>query len=416
MSIDVTCRRCQHEFDAPDRLAGEEMDCPSCGAVLTVPRGGGRMRQPEDRSRSAPARRQREDEDDRPQRRRAVAADDQPGTGVQLGLGIAGLVLGIFSALFALIPCLGMFSLPFSSLALLMALIGLIVAFLRKGHGIGFPIAGSLVGLLAIGIGVANVYWMKTVRDDAAEFAKQAQAKAELDAKQRKMRQEEMEKEKYKPGKPLAQAWENDVAYLSELDEFEVVAAPGKRLGKRGMLGSKGPFDEPEREMKVGGQGDPHGLCINPPAKGVGSVKYRLGGAAQRLEGGVALNDAENAFDQPREEVTFEILGDGKGLWKSKPTKTPGHKQVFELDVSGVKEIELRVHYPGIDVNHVHALWLQARVSRAREGEKKDKDKKEEKDGNTERLPPPEIEKAGDGGDDGKGGEVLPPPLIEKVK
>ena len=69
MPIRVTCHRCHADAKAPDRLAGEEMECPSCGATLAVPSAGVRDR-PGDR---APARARYEpptrDGHDAPERR-----------------------------------------------------------------------------------------------------------------------------------------------------------------------------------------------------------------------------------------------------------------------------------------------------------------------------------------------------------
>src|SRR5262245_65137372 len=103
------------------------------------------MQRDEDRPRSSPARRRDEDDDDRPARRDREPAAEQPSTGPQLGLGIPSLVVGILAGLFALIPCVGMISLPFSIIALLLGLIGLLIAAFRKWRGVAFPAAGSVV-------------------------------------------------------------------------------------------------------------------------------------------------------------------------------------------------------------------------------------------------------------------------------
>ncbi len=65
-------------------------------------------------------------------------------------LGIAALVLGILAFLFCWVPLLGAITLPLSGLGALLGIIGIVIALTRKGVGIGFPIAGTAVSVLAL--------------------------------------------------------------------------------------------------------------------------------------------------------------------------------------------------------------------------------------------------------------------------
>jgi len=65
-------------------------------------------------------------------------------------LGIAALVLGVLAFLFCWIPLLGAITLPLSGLGALLGVIGIVIALTRKGAGIGFPIAGTAVSVLAL--------------------------------------------------------------------------------------------------------------------------------------------------------------------------------------------------------------------------------------------------------------------------
>jgi hypothetical protein len=71
-------------------------------------------------------------------------------------LGIASVILGCLTLVLSLIPCVGMLSLPLSALGLLLAIIGAGVCFVRKGRGIGFPIAGAAINSLAF---VIAAFW-----------------------------------------------------------------------------------------------------------------------------------------------------------------------------------------------------------------------------------------------------------------
>lgn len=75
-------------------------------------------------------------------------------------LGIASLILGVVAFAICWIPLLGMLGIPLSGLGLLLGIVGTIVAVVRRGSGIGFPIAGALTRIfhqvVADYSGVAN--------------------------------------------------------------------------------------------------------------------------------------------------------------------------------------------------------------------------------------------------------------------
>ncbi len=85
------------------------------------------------------------------------------------GLGIAGLIIGIIALLVSFIPFFGMISIYIGGLALLLSIIGLIMA-VQKKAGKGLIIAALIISALATGIAAWQI---SKVSDIAEEGLKQ---------------------------------------------------------------------------------------------------------------------------------------------------------------------------------------------------------------------------------------------------
>jgi hypothetical protein len=264
MPIIVTCSGCSSRMNAPDNTSGKRVKCPKCGMVFTVPdseqpaAAGGVTERPEppvaavSRSRrddfdDEPASRasgQRgdlyKDDDDRPRRssrRRGDEEDEDEDVGPRpvrrdrtngpaLGLGIASLVCSIIALPVALFPCTSIFSLVLSGLALVLGLIGFILAAVKQWDGVAFPIAGTAVSVLAIAI---TALWMFvcagliTSGNKAAQQTAQALQQAQQQAEQAQKANEERERTTL-----LAQGWidagNNGTFKLANVAEVRIVS------------------------------------------------------------------------------------------------------------------------------------------------------------------------------------------------
>lgn len=172
MAIHFQCPGCGRMLRVSDEKAGQSGKCPGCGQVVRIPAEQrplqpptlppavftGPQRAPEvfDPSRA-------EVGDARlfqplgtrlsePLPRPLVAVQVQQPPRVSNSLGIASMVLGILALLICWIPLLNILGLPLGLLGIILGGIGLIVAVLRKGSGIGFPIAGTAISLLATAV------------------------------------------------------------------------------------------------------------------------------------------------------------------------------------------------------------------------------------------------------------------------
>jgi hypothetical protein len=140
-------------------------------------------------------------------------------------------------------------------------------------------------------------------------------------------------------------------AFLSDLAEFDVKLGPIP-FAKKGAFDSKTP-------IKVEGTPSPNGLGMHPPPSGYAAAKYRLGKQAVRFRAKGALNDGSSFTIG---SCFFEVLGDGRSLWKSKTISKEKQVQECDIDVTGVEVLELRVVDPDIVNTGIWAVWFEPRV------------------------------------------------------
>jgi hypothetical protein len=225
MPIPVSCPSCGTSLKAPDSAAGRKVKCPKCATPFAVPAAAAEppmevqaapprpmAAQPAPARRAAPP--PPDDDggyDEGPPARRPMRRPDGeggPGTGLQLGLGVAGLAVGAVALPFAFIPCLGMFAWPLAAVGLILGAVGLVIGFSRQNTGLAFPIAGAAVSAVALGV---SLYWWFAVNravSDLDQFAKNAQQQGFNNLKnmqnfadeQRRKMEEELKKKGINPG------------------------------------------------------------------------------------------------------------------------------------------------------------------------------------------------------------------------
>jgi hypothetical protein len=140
--------------------------------------------------------------------------------------------------------------------------------------------------------------------------------------------------------------------YLSDMKEFDAQMGPWQ-FGKNGLLG-----DKENHPVEVNKKRYAKGLGMHPDPSHVVRVRYVLGKRAATFQAAVALNDYHTPCSG---FVTFEVQGDGKPLWSSKPIQARGDVQECKVDVRGVSILELRTVLQGSGWN-AHAVWLDPLV------------------------------------------------------
>ncbi|MGA2231930.1 MAG: NPCBM/NEW2 domain-containing protein, partial [Tepidisphaeraceae bacterium] len=155
----------------------------------------------------------------------------------------------------------------------------------------------------------------------------------------------------------LGKANQTGGVYLSDLAPLSVSTFTDGTWG----FGNKGHTGAGDTLISVLGAPSPHGLGTHPPSSGAAVVKYDLGGNYARFTGTVAVDDD---VDRCNSVLIFRVTGDGHDIWRAAPIQSSRKPQAFDIDVSGVKKLELVVDCPG-EHSNCHAVWLEPELFRA---------------------------------------------------
>ena len=139
--------------------------------------------------------------------------------------------------------------------------------------------------------------------------------------------------------------------YLSDISP---ILASTYSFGSHGFVG-EGAFTK----IRVGGKPFLHGLGTHPLSNSGASVTYDIGGKFSEFTGGVAIDDRKRAATP----LTFEIIGDGRQIWISRPVQRGGMPQAFKVSVKRIKRLTLIVRCPGHN-GTAWAVWLDPKLKK----------------------------------------------------
>ena len=112
--------------------------------------------------------------------------------------------------------------------------------------------------------------------------------------------------------------------------------------------------------LRLGGQTYRKGLGVHARS----SAAWPIDGQYERFCATIGIDDAA----RPHGQVVFEVVGDGRVLFKSGPVTGRDQPQPLCVDVTGVKELTLRVDYGDqLDLGD-QANWAAARLIRPAPG------------------------------------------------
>lgn len=151
------CSSCDSAINAPDPMAGKRAKCPNCSTIVTVP---GLAASPAEFVVDTPPRRRRAEPlddtaDDSPARSgQARRQSELLDTSRSNSFGIASLVVGVLSICLCWVPALGF---GLSGLGIALGVLGLVVAAIRGGSGLGYCVAGGCLSGFAL---APSLWWV----------------------------------------------------------------------------------------------------------------------------------------------------------------------------------------------------------------------------------------------------------------
>jgi DNA-binding beta-propeller fold protein YncE len=151
------------------------------------------------------------------------------------------------------------------------------------------------------------------------------------------------------------------LVYLCDLHETDSLV--DHALGRNGDLG----YDpgNGDRRVIVNGVLAKKGLSMHSREErfGCSFARYQLEGKYTSFHTVAAANDSIRARPGGMASpMTFSVVGDGRELWRSRPLQRPGESQPCTVDVTGVRQLEVRVSCENGGANAAHAVWVDPYV------------------------------------------------------
>jgi hypothetical protein len=140
--------------------------------------------------------------------------------------------------------------------------------------------------------------------------------------------------------------------YLVELKHFNLKVLDNNWFSKHGTSTIlKSPIRYEEALV-------PHSILIHPDRFSTSEVSFNLNGKWAAIRTTVGIPKIISIAEDAESKLTFEILGDGKSLWKSEPVNKLETFQTSTVNVEKVKILTLRVYCPGGNYQ-AHSTWFE---------------------------------------------------------
>jgi formylglycine-generating enzyme required for sulfatase activity len=158
---------------------------------------------------------------------------------------------------------------------------------------------------------------------------------------------------------PESKRWANGQGETSDF----LTTLQEKTVRVQGLFRKDGTTNE-GTPMVVEGVRRPHWLFTHPTAiERVATVSYDFDRPYTQFLATVGIPALRADQQGPRSPLTFEIIGNGKSIWKSSPLTKRGDIQPCQVSLAGINQLELRVSSAGPN-DWAWAVWMEPRLTR----------------------------------------------------
>jgi hypothetical protein len=150
--------------------------------------------------------------------------------------------------------------------------------------------------------------------------------------------------------------------YVSDLPRKGGSVGANTDIGVNGELGYLGAAWD--SRIKVNWRHYTKGISTHGRSKENSYVAYQLDGKFKKLSGAVAVSDSAFVLERPgpASPLVFSVWTDGTEAWKSRGLQKWKETDSFDIDVTGVQRLELRVNCP--NESWAHSVWLDPVLER----------------------------------------------------
>ena len=113
-----------------------------------------------------------------------------------------------------------------------------------------------------------------------------------------------------------------------------------------------------DRQVKIEGRDQLHSIFLHPKPHGVSLASYRVNRLWSQLRGEACIPRMGDELGRIGSPIVFELIGDNKIIWVSKPIQEFDQRQAFQVDIDKVETLHLRVKCTGRS-DYARAVWIE---------------------------------------------------------
>lgn len=122
------------------------------------------------------------------------------------------------------------------------------------------------------------------------------------------------------------------------------------------MYSNTGKFNG--QQVKIDDVDQLHSILLHPKSGSQSLASYPVSRLWSQVRGEVFIPQIGEERGRIASPIVFELVGDNKVLWASKPIQEFDKRQAFQVDIDKVETLHLRVKCPGAH-DYARAMWIE---------------------------------------------------------